>query len=148
FRKKGIDTGEIMFAQVKCGTGSGYFKVTKKRPAHFGVNVGEDYINNHRKKWHRLSSPVILIYFDFHTHKAWWTDLHDVKSYSDENKSIILVPKHQIFGKHSFGEFKNLNGRIFVSKEIERLDTENEDFSYLQLNDSIKSNAKKYYSDW
>ncbi|MBS9462503.1 DUF4365 domain-containing protein [Flagellimonas sp. 389] len=148
FRKKAIDTGEIMFAQVKCGTGSGYFKKTKKRPVHFGVNVGEDYIKKHREKWDRLSSPIILIYVDYYTQKAWWTDLKDEKSYSDENRSIILVPKNQRFGKHSFGEFKNLKGRIFVSKEIEFLDTKNEDFSYLKLEDSIKTNAKKFYLEW
>ncbi|RKR06442.1 uncharacterized protein DUF4365 [Maribacter vaceletii] len=147
-RKNAIDTGEIMFAQVKCGTGSGYFKETKKRPAHFGVNVGEDYIKNHRDKWDRLSTPIILIYVDYHSHKAWWTDLKDEKSYTDENKSIILVPKKQRFGKHSFGEFKNLKGRIFVSKEIKSLESTNEDFNYLKLENSIKTNAKNFYSDW
>jgi hypothetical protein len=93
FRKRGVETGEIMFAQVKCGTGTGYFKKTNKRPAHFGVHVGEEYIAKHRLKWGRLPAPIILIYVDFHTCKAWWTDLRNESSFTAENKSIILVPK-------------------------------------------------------
>jgi len=50
-RKKGIDTGEIIYVQVKCGSGGGYYKATKTRPMHFGVNVGEEYISSHRPRW-------------------------------------------------------------------------------------------------
>jgi hypothetical protein len=148
YRKDGIDTGEVMFAQVKCGTGSGYFKETKKRPKHFGVQVGQEYIENHRAKWKRLPGPIILIYVDYHTRKAWWTDLNDEKSYSNDNKSIILVPKHQRFGRHSFGEFKNLKGRVFISKEIEPLKVSKNEFLYLEFDKSIKESAKNFYKNW
>jgi hypothetical protein len=148
FRKNGEDTGEIMFAQVKCGTGKGYFKKTLKRPEHFGVKVGEGYINDHRPKWNKLPGPIILIYVDYYSKKAWWTDLKDDFSYSSENKSIILIPKKQRFGKHSFGEFKNLKGRLFVSKEIRSVRMMNDEFSYLKVNVPIKESAKSYYTAW
>jgi hypothetical protein len=147
-RKNGEDTGEILFAQVKCGTGNGYFKKTKNRPKHFGVQVGEEYILKHRPRWEKLPGPIILIYVDFHTSKAWWTDLRDDNSYSIDNKSIVLIPKYQRFGKHSFGELKKLKGRIFVSKEIKHLNTEKEQFEYLKLGKSIKENAKDFYKKW
>ena len=148
YRKNGIDTGEIMFAQVKCGTGDGYMKITRNRPSHFGVHVGEMYIKSHRPKWDKLPGPIILIYVDFHTRKAWWVDLRDDKSYTDSNKQIVLVPKCQRFGKHSFGEFKNLKGRLFISKDIPELEMTNSHFESQNLNQSIKQSAKKYYDEW
>ncbi|MCW8939362.1 MAG: DUF4365 domain-containing protein, partial [Flavobacteriales bacterium] len=147
-RKNGVDTGEIMFAQVKCGKGNGYFKQTQNRPKHFGVHVGEDYIEKHRPKWNRLSGPIILIYVDHYSSKAWWTDLRDDLSYTTDNKSIILVPKHQRFGKHSFGEFKSLKGNIFVSRDLPNILTDGDDFEYLKYNKSIKESAKEFYKDW
>lgn len=147
-RKDSIDTGEILFTQIKCGTGNGYFKKTKKRPAHFGVNVGEQYIMDHRPKWNNLPSPIILIYVDYHTRKAWWTDLRDENSYTLENKSIILVPKNQRFGKHSFGEFKKLKGNSFISKEIPSTEMTEEDFEHLKFNQNNKESAKEFYTNW
>lgn len=148
YRKEGIDTGEIMFAQVKCGTGNGYMKITKNRPSHFGVQVGEDYIKSHRPKWNKLPGPIILIYVDFYSRKAWWTDLRDDTSYTTSNKSIILVPKSQRFGKHSFGEFKQLKGRLFISKEIPEIEMSNNHFEYLKLNKSVKDSAQEFYKKW
>jgi hypothetical protein len=148
FRKNSIDTGEIMFAQVKCGTGSGYMKITKNRPSHFGVQVGEDYLESHRPKWNKLPGSIILIYVDFHTRKAWWTDLRDDATYTSDNKNIVLVPKSQRFGKHSFGEFKYLKGRLFISKEIPEMAMTNSHFEYLKLNQSIKQSAQDHYKEW
>lgn len=148
FRKKGIDTGEIMFVQVKCGTGRGYMKITKNRPSHFGVQVGEDYITSHRPKWDKLPGPMILIYVDYYTRKSWWTDLRDENSYTSTNKSIILVPKSQRFGKHSFGEFKHLKGRLFISKEIPEIEMADTHFEHIKFNQSIKESAQKFYKDW
>ncbi|MFP5436447.1 MAG: DUF4365 domain-containing protein [Bacteroidia bacterium] len=148
YRKNGVDTGEIMFAQVKCGTGNGYFKTTKKRPSQFGIHLGEDYINIHRPRWDKLPGPIILIYVDFHTRKSWWTDLRNDLSYTNENKSLILIPKSQRFGKHSFGEFKNLKGRIFVSKDIPEIEMCDNELEYLKFNKSIKDSAAKFYKHW
>lgn len=148
YRKKGVDTGEIMFAQVKCGTGNGYMRITKNRPSHFGVRIGEDYINSHRPRWNNLPGPIILIYVDFHSRKAWWADLRDDRTYTRDNKGIVLVPKSQRFGKHSFGEFKHLKGRLFVSKEIPEIELTNEYFKYLKLNQSIKQSAHEFYKEW
>lgn len=148
-RKHGIDTGEIIFAQVKCGSGGGYFRATKNRPKEFGINVGEEYIKTHRSRWNKLFGPIILIYVDFKTEKAWWTDLKEEASYSIENKSIILVPKHQRFGEHSFGNFNTLKGFLHIDPELPEIELSFEDVSYYDFTKtSIKKAAKEFYKKW
>jgi hypothetical protein len=148
-RKAGIDTGEIIFTQVKCGNGGGYFKKTKNRPRYFGVNVGEDYIKSHRPRWNKLFGPAILIYVDFKTEKAWWADLKEDSSYTSENKSIILVPKQQRFGEHSFGNFKNLKGALHFDPELTKIELGIEDVSYYDFTKTpIKKAAKTFYKKW
>jgi hypothetical protein len=148
-RKAGDDTGEIIFTQVKCGTGGGYFKATKNRPKHFGVNVGEEYINSHRPRWNKLFGPVILVYVDFKTEKAWWTDLKDESSYTTDNKSIILVPKHQRFGEHSFGNFNTLTGFLHINPELTTIQLDREDISFYNYTKTpIKEAAKAFYKNW
>ena len=143
-----VDTGELVFAQVKCGGPSGYYKEAKKRPKHFGVHVGEDYINSHRPKWENLFGPVILIYVDYQTEDAWWTDLKDPNSYIEENKSLIHVPKSQRFFIHSFGEFKRLKGYLHTSPDIEKIELELKDVSIFKPSEAPKISAKKFYREW
>jgi hypothetical protein len=147
-RKKGVDTGELIFAQVKCGTGGGYFKSTKNRPQHFGVQVGADYIKDHRPRWDKLFGPAILIYVDHKSEKAWWADLKDEQSYSTDNKQIILVEKKNRFGIHSFSDFHRLKGHIHVSPETEVIEAKRDDVNYFNLNLSPKQAAKKFYRTW
>ncbi|XHR95006.1 DUF4365 domain-containing protein [Mucilaginibacter sp. UC70_90] len=147
-KNKRIDTGELIFAQVKCGSPNGYYTETKKRPKHFGVNVGEAYIDSHKPKWQKLFGPVILIYVDYKTKNAWWTDLKDENSYTKDNKSLILVPKQQRFGIHSFGEFKRLKGYLHISPEIQMLPLERTDINLFKPSQKLKESARQYYRTW
>lgn len=148
-RKKGVDTGEIIYVQVKCGSGGGYFKATQNRPEHFGVNVGEEYIQSHKPRWNSLFGPVILVYVDFKTEKAWWTDLKDPNSFTTKNKSIILVPKAQRFGEHSFGNFKKLIGFLHTDPEVKEVVLTKDDVDYFGfVKKSPKESAKEFYKKW
>lgn len=146
--KLNIDTGETVFVQIKCGSQNGYFKEAKKRPKHFGVNVGADYINIHRPRWQNLFGPVIMVYVDYKTEKAWWADLKDDNSYIQENKSLIIVPKSQRFGIHSFGEFKRLNGYLHINPEISKIELTRSDVSIIRPSVSLKTAAKAFYRTW
>ncbi len=148
YRNHGVDTGEIVFVQVKCGTGKGYYKATKKRPKHFGVTVGEEYIEEHRPRWNKLFGPIILVFVDYNNEKAWWTDLKDDNSFTTENKQIILVPKAQRFGEHSFGSFKSLKGHLHIDPEIEVIEATRDDVDHFNLTASLKHSAKEFYRDW
>jgi hypothetical protein len=146
--QKRLDTGEIIFTQVKCGSKNGYYTEAKKRPKHFGVNVGEGYISSHRPKWDKLFGPAILVYVDYKTEKAWWTDLKDENSFIPENKSLIIVPKHQRFGIHSFGEFKRLKGYLHTNPEIQRIELDRSDINIFSPSKTLKQSAKTYYRNW
>lgn len=143
-----IDTGQIIFVQVKCGSPNGYYSETKKRPKHFGVNVGADYIISHLPKWQKLFGPVILIYVDYKTKKAWWTDLKDDNSYTPDNNSLILVPKRQRFGIHSFSEFKRLKGNIHINSEIQQITIERSAVNLFKPTEKLKDSAKNFYRAW
>ncbi|TKT94057.1 DUF4365 domain-containing protein [Dyadobacter frigoris] len=147
-RKNGVDTGEILFVQIKCGGDSGYFVKAKKRPDEFGVKVGKKYIDEHRPRWNRISAPVILIYVDYNSQKAWWADLKEELSYSSTNKGIIRVKERQRFGQHSFGEFRGLKGRVFISPEIETMSILSNELNYIKVNKPIKECAKQFYKGW
>lgn len=147
--KERADTGDLIFVQVKCGTGNGYYKETQNRPAHFGVLVGQDYLQNHIQRWDRLPGPIIMVYVDYISHKAWWTDLRATDSYSDENKSIVLFNKSQRFGKHSFGEIKK---RLISSSKLKEtpslLVSKESSILSLKSKESVYELAKKFYIEW
>lgn len=149
-RKKDIDTGQLVFAQVKCGSPGGYYKEAQIRPNKFGVNVGQAYIETHRTRWNSVPGPMIMIYVDYETQKAWWTDLKNDDSYIAENRSLVLFDKRQVFERHSFGNFRKLKGYIFINPNYEELVIPNHATDYLHLNSntSLKNQAKEYYQNW
>ena len=129
-RRHGELTGEVIYVQIK--SGDGYKSITKKRPEYIGINVGADYINEHKQRWNRLVGAVILIFVD-DTKKAYWADLKDENSYSVENKSIILIPNKQRFGAHSKGHFRKI-GNIFPNdNKLHTIKIERSDLSYLRI---------------
>lgn len=151
YKRKDVKTGELFFAQVKCGQKNGYYKEFKEKyPDHFGVQLGATHIQNHRLRWMAVPGPMILIYVDYDSSMAWWTDLKDENSYSTTNKQIVLVPKKQRFGIHSFGEFRKLKGYTFISPNIPQIEIDVSDTNYLSLTDSIsiKKQAKIFFTQW
>jgi len=144
-------TGEIIFAQVKGGLKDrGYYKTFKIRPNKICVQLGEEYIQNHLPRWYNVPGPMILIFVEYDSRKAYWVDLRDSNSYSEENKQIIIVDKRNRFGEHSFGEFKKLKGYTFISRDIDWIDIDISDTNYLNptLKDSMKKQAKEFYVRW
>lgn len=150
-KKNGQKTGEIVFAQVKCGVKDrGYWKESTSRPGYIGVHLTESYIQKHTERWRNVPGPMILIFVEYDSKKAYWTDLRDESSFSPENKQIVLVKKSQRFGIHSFGEFKKLRGYTHISQSYEWVNIEDSDVSYIKFEQPIKfkDQAKKYYKDW
>ena len=144
-RRHGELTGEVIYVQIK--SGDGYKSITKKRPEYIGINVGADYINEHKQRWNRLVGAVILIFVD-DTKKAYWADLKDENSYSVENKSIILIPNKQRFGAHSKGHFRKI-GNIFPNdNKLHTIKIERSDLSYLRIDEPLKQSARRFYIEW
>jgi hypothetical protein len=146
-RKRGVDTGTLYFVQVKCG--DGYRNDTKKRPNHFGVLLGEQDIVAHRPRWNRLQGPVILIYVDFKTKNAWWTDLKSDDSYCpQENKSLVLIPRNQRFGSHSLGPLRRLRNFAGLDKDYPVLSLTKADLVLGPYSTTLKHTARALYRGW
>jgi hypothetical protein len=141
-------TGALAFVQVKGGRG--YRTEAQSRPAHFGINLGRQYINDHRPRWARLAGPVILGWVDTESpgREAWWGDLNDEASYCEENKQIVLLHKGRRFGEHSKGEIAGLWGTLVRDSENPRLRLTRSDVNCATLTESPKHAARRYYQAW
>jgi len=151
FLKRGRrPTSAIAFAQVKCGPG--YRKDAQIRPNHIGVQVGAKYIEDHLPRWRSLTFPVVMIYVDPSSNpkepEAWWTDLKSPESYTNSNQNIILLPKYQKFGPHSKGDFFKLCGPKIHYQRLTKLKLTSDDLKQGSLSDSLKTNARNYYTHW
>ncbi|WP_404365193.1 DUF4365 domain-containing protein [Corallococcus coralloides] len=148
-RRSNKDTGDLVFAQIKCG--SGYRQDSTTRPNHVGVRVGADYIQKHRPKWAAVPGPMIMIYIDPSNRaspEAYWTDLRNPKSFTDDNKSIVLLPKSQKFGAHSKGHIAALCKTGSVDRLLPTIKVSRSDINYLALSSSTKKAASRFYSAW
>jgi len=134
-RKKGELTGEVIYTQIKAG--SGYKKETKVRDGYIDINVGSEYILRHRPRWKLLPGAVILIFVD-DDNKMYWTNLKSDNSYSDKNKSIILVKKSDRFGTHSKGHFKKISGIFPEDRLLKTLILKPNEIKILHINHPLK----------
>lgn len=142
-RKNRELTGEVIYVQVK--TGDGYKVETLNRPKQFGVNVGQKYIEDHKARWNAFRGAVILVFVD-NNEKAYWTNLKSFDSFTDENKSIILLNKSQRFGAHSKGHFKKIGDVFLQDRQLTSVKMEKPDISYLRIDEPLKFTARKYYN--
>jgi hypothetical protein len=146
-RKRGSDTGTFYYLQIKCG--DGYLKKSKKRDGYLEINAGKEYITRHRKRWEIIKDPVLLVYVEFSTKKAWWVDLKSDKSYCpDENNSLILIPKNQRFGQHSLGDLRKLRSFYDIDRTYNIIHLGKNDNLQDTFTKSSKVAAKNFYASW
>ncbi|MDD2770459.1 MAG: DUF4365 domain-containing protein [Methylococcus sp.] len=92
--KRPVDTGGIVFVQVKCG-GDGYRQDQKQYPDHIGIALGSAYIQAHRARWMKVPGPAVLVFVDDTLSRdnppAWWADLKIEGSYSPTNTGMVLL---------------------------------------------------------
>lgn len=144
-RKKGEWTGETIYVQVK--SGSGYKVENKKRPNKIGIQLSEKYIFSHRPRWNVLKGAVILIFVD-DNNKCYWTDLKNEESYTNENKSIILISKQNRFGSHSKGHFKKISGFFPEDRHVPVIKLSNDNLTFVKLNQPLNKSAREFYKNW
>ena len=143
----GVDTGSVYYVQVKCG--HGYVLDVKKRPNHLCINLSSGYINAHRPRWNRLQGPVILVYVDPDSRKAWWTDLKSDSSYCpNENKSIVIIPRHQRFGSHSIGQLRRMRGFYDLDRKLDVIQLTKDDLVLGPIRKSQKEVSREFYKMW
>lgn len=151
--KRPVDTGGIVFVQVKCG-GNGYRQDQKQYPDHIGVALGPAYIQAHRARWMKVPGPAVLIFVDDTLNKknppAWWTDLKNDGSYSPTNAGMVLVSKEQRFGHHSKSTFHRLCGSGPSDRQLEEIKVLRKDTLIPRLGktESLRNDAWDFYKAW
>ena len=148
-RKSGVDTGNIYYVQVKCG--NGYLRKTKKREKKYiEVQLGINYIIEHKKRWFNLPNPVILIYVEDKEkdRKCWWVNLKSKEAYCSENKGLILIEKTQRFGEHSIGEIRKLREFFEIDKNLDTLIVDKTGIINNSFSKTLKKSAKEFYTSW
>lgn len=147
-RRYGRDTGAVLFAQIK--TGSGYRADTKKRPEFVGINV--EKLEAHRERWQKQPVPMVMIFVDptqgIDTPEAWWTDLKASSSFANDRKDYVLLSKLNRFGQHSKGDFFKLCGRQVSDQSLQRIELTTPESMYLSLSEPPKTRARRYYNTW
>jgi len=150
-RRSGVETGGLVFVQVKCG-GDGYRKDQAKHPDKIGVLLGEKYIQDHVDRWNSTTGPSVLVFVDdtvdAKNPPAWWADLRNPDTYSKTNKSLVLIPRIQRFGEHSKGDFHKLCGAGPVDKSLATIQIVGEDLIIPRLTESIRDVAREFYVNW
>jgi hypothetical protein len=150
FRKKGEVTGEIVFVQSKCL--SKYQDSPGGRKEYIGINLGQEYIQTHIPRWKKMIAPVVVVYTKYANSDekaiAWWADAIDEKSYSETEKSYLLIPKRQRFKAHSIGDLKKLCGDKQQDYKLQSIVLDRNDVGYIKLSSQMRTAAKDYYNLW
>jgi hypothetical protein len=146
-----VETGNIVGVQVKTvskipirGTNS-YF-VNLKDKTKFGVSFkARKTLDKKRSIWDNFVGPVILVFVDLETRRAWWVDLNDENVYSSKGY-LVFVEKSNLFTTLSFKAIKKIGKELFATKELISIKTKNHHFNFLALFD-FKKTAKEVYSN-
>lgn len=142
-------TAAIVFVQVKCGPG--YRQETLKRSEYIGIKLGREYIAKHRPRWRNLPGPAVLVYVDptedERNPAAWWIDLNAETSYTEENRSIVLIPRAQTFGVHTKGHFFRLCGIAPQARLLPIIKLSRQECAY-PLSQPLKVEARRRYRAW
>jgi Domain of unknown function (DUF4365) len=151
--KQPVDTGGIVFVQVKCG-GNGYRRDQKQYPDHIGVALGKTYVQAHQPRWRKVPGPAVLIFVDDTLNKAnppaWWADLKLEESYSPTNGGLLLIPKTQRFGHHSKGAFHRLCRSGPSDRQLEEIKMLRNEILIPRLGkgESLRDDAWSFYKGW
>lgn len=143
-------TGVLIHVQVKAGPG--YLHIAKSRPGLIGLKLGAKYIDEHRPRWNALLDPVILVYVDTTKKRknlrAWWVDLKDDRSYTSDNRHIIVIPKRQTFGPEAKGHVRRLAGTVTEDARLPLIALRRSDANIFPLSKTVKNAAREFYRDW
>lgn len=93
--------------------------------------------NNHKIKWvdNRLNA------------KAWWVNLKSDELRVDNSKTLISIPKRNLFGEHSKGDFYKMIKHL-ISKENLPIIELNNDSKALLFSTKLKEEAREFYKKW
>ena len=150
-RRRGKETGGLVFIQVKCG-GDGYRNDQKQYPDKIGISLGKKYVADHRPRWNSTLGPSVIVFVDdtvdARNPPAWWADLRDPETYSPTNAGMLLIPLAQRFGPHTKGDFHKLCGSGPVDRNLPVLSMKRDDLVIPGRTETLLRAARIFYKNW
>lgn len=168
-RKKNIDLGVKINVQVKCG--AKYISSENKDEIRISIDNEKDLIE-HIEYWTKQNEPAILVYVNPAkpdrdksgnilkndkgliiwkesrlNSKAWWVDLKNENLKVENFKTLISIPKKNVFGEHSKGDFYKLIKPLLSNSHLPLIELNNESKRLLSSL-ALKKDSREFYKEW
>lgn len=168
-RKKNIDLGVKINVQVKCGVG--YISSETKDEIRLSIDDEKGLIE-HIEYWKKQNEPAILVFVNpvkpardksgnilkkdkgqviwkesRLNSKAWWVDLKSDNLRIVDSKTLISIPKQNVFGEHSKGAFHKLIRPLLSNNHLPLIEINNESRNLLNSL-SLKVDSRNFYRQW
>lgn len=168
-KKKNTDLGVKINVQVKCG--SKYISSENKDEIRISID-NEIGLIEHIEYWKKQIEPSILIFVNPAkperdkngkilkdckgqtiwkesrlSSKAWWVDLKSETLRVDGTKSLISIPKKNVFGEHSKGHFIKLIIPLLSNSHLPLIELNSESKKLLNST-KLKEEARILYRQW
>lgn len=146
-RRRGIDTGDILWCQVKAG--ESWLETWKTKPDLIGAKLSAAYIESHKARWLALDGPAVLVMVVpvGKSKRAWWFDLRDPNTYA-KRKDVIVTPSWRTFGPHSKGDWFRLCGTRSRDRKLPVLVMPRSACAVSPLGGRLRVAARETFRQW
>ncbi|MFD1631023.1 DUF4365 domain-containing protein [Pseudopedobacter beijingensis] len=168
-KKRNTDLGVRVNVQVKCG--AKYISSETKDEIKISID-DEAGLIEHIEYWKKQNEPAILVFVNPAkptrdtngnvlkdekgkivwkesrlNSKAWWVDLKSEDLRVENSKTLISIPKKNIFGEHSKGTFLKLIKPLLSNAHLPIIDLNTESKNLLN-SINLKNDSHKFYKEW
>jgi len=160
-RKKGIDLGVSINVQIKCGLGY----ISSINDKEIRIKIDDPLkLQEHLTYWRKQIEPAVLIFVNPYRQKkdkngkycwiesriqpqAWWVDLKDKEIQPLGTMSLIRIPKENVFGEHSKGDFIRLTQELLEIERYQelRIEKENRELFYSA---NLLKDSRDFFLNW
>ncbi|EMS33912.1 hypothetical protein C943_04231 [Mariniradius saccharolyticus AK6] len=168
-KKRNIDLGVKINVQIKCGPK--YISSETKNEIRISID-DQKGLNEHLEYWRKQAEPAILVFvnpskpsFDKKGNlikddkgrivwkesrlnaKAWWVDLKSEKLRVEGTKTLLSIPKNNVFGEHSKGSFIKLVKPLLSNSDLPLIELNSESKGLIN-SIQLKDDARNFYKNW
>ncbi|MVN23518.1 DUF4365 domain-containing protein [Mucilaginibacter arboris] len=168
-KKRNTDLGVKINVQVKCGAKY----ISSETKDEIKISIDDELgLIEHIEYWSKQVEPAILIFVNPAkpirdksgnivkddkgkitwkesrlNSKAWWVDLKSKGLRVENSKTLISIPKKNVFGEHSKGAFLKLIKPLMSNAHLPLIKL-NAESKRLLNSIKLKEESHKFYKDW
>jgi len=168
-RRRNTDLGVKINVQVKCGAKY----ISSETKDEIKISIDDELgLLEHIEYWKKQIEPAILIFINPAkpirdksgniikddkgkiiwkesrlNSKAWWVDLKSDDLRVEKTKTLISIPKKNVFGEHSKGEFYKLIRPLMSNAHLPLINL-NSGSKKLLNSTKLKEESHIFYKDW